>query len=89
MLGLILAGVLITVYEPPVPPIGDNEGLAVVIGNAASIIATLLVIAAASLSSLILGGVSFLRREPVWPAAVSMCLAISALIVVIVTVINL
>lgn len=83
MLGLVLAGVLITVYQPAGGSARDDESLAVVIENAASIIATLLVIAAVSLSSVILGGVSLLRKEPAWPAAIGLCLSVSALIIVI------
>ena len=88
MLGLIVAGALITIYEPPVAW-GNDDSLAVVIGNAANIIATLLVIAVASLGAIVLAGISFLRKEPVWPAAIGICLAVPALIVVIVAVTNL
>lgn len=86
MLGLILAGVLITIYQPRPVPVGNDESLAVVIENAANIIATLLVIAAISLSSIILAGVSFLRKEPGWPAAIGLCLSVSALVVVVIAV---
>ncbi len=83
MLALILIGVLITIYKPAPVPAGSDESLAVVIESAANIIATLLVIAAVSLSSIILGGVGLLRKEPAWPAAIGLCLSVSALIIVI------
>lgn len=86
MLGLVLAGVLISIYGPAAPPVGDDESLAVVIESAANIIATLLVIAAVSLSSIILSGVSLLRKESGWPAAIALCLALSAMIIVIIAV---
>jgi hypothetical protein len=86
MLSLVLIGVLITVYRPPIASNGSDESLAVVIENAANVIATLLAIAAVSLSSIILAGVSLVRREPWQPAAVSLCLSISALIIVVIAV---
>ena len=89
MLGLVAAGIAISIYGSPVRPSGGDEGLAVVIESAANIIATLLVIAAVSFSSLILAGVSFLRRESRWPASVAICLSLSALVVVVLAVANL
>lgn len=89
MLGLILAGVLITVYEPATVPAGNDESLAVVIASAANIIATLLVISAVSLSSIILGLVGLLRKEPSWPSAIGLCLSLSALVIVVIAVTNL
>jgi hypothetical protein len=86
MLGLIVAGALVTAYGPPAQPPGHDESLAVVIESAANIIATLLVIAAVSFSSLILAGVSFLRKEPAWPAAIGLCLSLSALIIAVIAV---
>ena len=86
MAGLILTGVLVTVYMPRSTAAGNDESLAVVIEAAANIIATLLVIAAVSLSSIILAGVSLLRKESFWPAAVGLCLGVSSLIVVIIAV---
>jgi hypothetical protein len=86
MVGLILTGVLLTVYEPDPLLVASDESLAVVIGTAANIIATLLAIAAVSLSSIILGMVGLIRKEPPWPAAVGLCLSVSALIVVVIAV---
>ena len=86
MLGLVVAGVLLTIYLPRNLQSETDGSLAVVIESAANIIATLLVIAAVSLSALILAGVSLLRKEAYWPAAVALCLAGSALITVVIAV---
>ena len=86
MLGLVLAGVLISVYYPRSIPRPIDESLAVVIGEAANIVATLLIIGAVSLSSLILAGVGLLRKEPALPSAIGLTLSLSALVVVILAV---
>ena len=86
MLGLILAGVLVSAYYPRSMPRPGDESLAVVIGEAANVIATLLIIGAVSLSSIILAGVGLLRREPPLPAAIGLTLSLSALVVVILAV---
>lgn len=86
MVGLILTGVLVAIYMPRSMAAANDESLAVVIETAANIIATLLIIAAVSLSSIILAGIALLRKESFWPAAVALCLAVSSLIVVIIAV---
>lgn len=89
MLGLIAAGIAISIYGSPIRPSGQDESLAVVIESAASTIATLLVIAAVSFSSLILAGVSLLRGEVRWPGSVGICLSLAAIVVVVLAVANL
>ena len=83
MLGLILAGVLVSIYYPRSIPRPGDDSLAVVIGEAAIIIATLLIIGAVSLSSIILALVGFLRKEPALPSAIGLTLSLAALVVVI------
>jgi len=83
MLGLVVAAILVMVYERPIPRATEGEGLGVVLEAAANIIATLLIIAAVSTGSIILAAVSLLRRERPMPAAVALSLAIPALAVTI------
>lgn len=86
MLGLFIGGAILAIYLPPPPPAGGDESLAVALGAAANVIATVVVMLAISVSSLILAGVSFLRRERRGPAAVGLCLALSSLIVLVMTI---
>jgi len=91
MLGLVVAAILGTIYDPSIASVMVMEGENLGIGpeTAARIIATLLVIAAVSISSAVLAGISFLRRESPMPAAIALCLAVSCLGVLIVAVIGL
>ena len=86
ILGLIVAGVLISIYYPRSMPTPGDDSLAVVIGDAANTIATLLIIGAVSLSSAILAGVGLLRRERPLLAALALTLSLSAFVVVILAV---
>ncbi len=86
MLGLIVTAILITIYEPAPVSINGDASLAVVIESAANVIATLLAIAAVSLSSIILGAIGLLRKEPALPAALGLCLSLSAIIIVVIAV---
>lgn len=85
MVGLAIAAILVTIYVAPPPPAGQAEGLAVALGAVANIVATLLVIGIVSLTSIVLAGISFLRRERPWPAAVASCLATASLTVLVLT----
>ena len=79
-------GKFATTNGKPAPAAVDASGPSELIESAANIIATLLVIAAVSFSSLILAGVSFLRKESTWPAAIGLCLSLSALVIVVIAV---
>ena len=87
MLALILAEVLVAVFDPyPVPIPQADETFAVAIGAVASIVLTLVVIGAVSGIAIILAGIGLLRGERRWPSAVALCLAIPELVIVVVTV---
>ena len=86
MAGLAIAAILVTIYVSPPPAASNGESLAVAVGAVANIVATLLVIGVVSLTSIILAGISFLRRERPWPAALAMSLATASLLVIIVTI---
>ncbi|MEO8041909.1 MAG: hypothetical protein ABI646_04775 [Acidobacteriota bacterium] len=89
MVGLVVAAILITVYEPPPTPISTGESFAVAMEAVANIVATLLLIGAVSVSSTILAAISLLRRETPYPAAISLCLAIPSLLIVLLTIVKL
>ena len=89
MLGLAVVGIVISSRQPPLDPVTGNESLSVIVGTVANIAATLIAIATVSLTSAILAWISFLRRESRGPAAISLCLSLSALTVVVLTVLQL
>jgi hypothetical protein len=87
MLALILAEVLIAVFDPyPVPIPETDETFAVAIGVVAYIVLTLLVIGAVSGIAIISAGIGLLRGERRWPSVVALSLAIPELTIVVVTV---
>jgi hypothetical protein len=88
MLGLFGAGILVVLFEPPRDPIAGNEGFIIVMGLVAEIVATLLAAAAVSLSSTIFALIGFIRGEPRGPAAVGLCLSLSCLVVLVVTIVK-
>jgi hypothetical protein len=83
MLGLFVTGILMTLFEPPLEPVGSDETFAVAIGAVANILATLFAGAAVSISSAILALVSLIRGEARGPAAVGLCLSLSCLVVLV------
>jgi hypothetical protein len=89
MSGLFGTGILIALFEPPRDPIAGDEGFIVVMGLVAEILATLLAAAAVSLSAAIFALVGFIRGESRGPAAVGLCLSLSCLVVLVITIVQL
>ena len=83
MLGLGVAAVLAAIYETPPAPSTEGESFAVAMAAIADIVVTLLVIGSVSIIATIFAGISLLRRETRWPAAVALCLALSSLATVV------
>ena len=88
MLGLVVAAILVWVYEEPIAPLSGGESIGVVVESFANIIATLVVIGVVSVCSTILAGIGLLRRESPMPAAIALCLAVPALVVTILAIIR-
>jgi hypothetical protein len=89
MLALFGAGILIVVFEPPLKPVAGDAGFVVAMGLVAEILATLLAAAVVSLSAAIFALVGFIRGEVRGPAAVGLCLSLSCLLVLVITIVNL
>jgi hypothetical protein len=89
MLGLFGTGILMILIEPPLEPVASDESFVVAMGLVAEILATLLAAAAVSVSATIFALVAFIRGEARWPAAVGICLSLSCLLVLVITIVNL